>query len=382
LPQHVFDLKRIILQSADLQRLDESEDIESIKQVISRSLSPSRDAELPLDNNFLNRLRAKCLSEKIALSVWLRQEVLGLADHDTEPPQHSETPTHPLGYSFTSQVFFVARDILESIDDIAILADVIGICLISSGMEAMASLINTLHFHYRCFAAIGALRPLLKKFIERYQSLRYDSSSLEKPYLQALADICSIAGVDEGVQQQLNYDISRCDQRNNIAMCSPASDNAADMFTSSSMDSDDEIDRILSSGTTMDEQSMARMFKRLTLRLEKQTLAKSSRCGQWFSHLRSFDDSAFDGLIRDWLSSSTFTSNPTHYRLVLPALIGSECLTLTTFVQIVDDCVQMLGADDHSAKIILGLGLLEAILPVASSGSTATIPVGNISDLV
>ena len=360
-----------------LRDLDESGGLESIQQAIVGEMTVLPISGLRMKEQLASQFQTMTLSRKLALSLWLRQEILTLAQTGYPKPQAGEdfeyTPANTVGL----QVFLVARSILECLEDTAILADVVGICLTTSNLEIMATLIDTLHLHHRCFAAMGALQPLFSQAVKRYQSLRHEVP-LEKAYLHALADFCTTVGVNDGLVQQLSYDIARCEQRNNVAMCSPASDNAADIFTSTSMDSDEEIDRILSSGTTMDEQSMTRMFKRLTIRLEEQSCVappKSSRCGQWFAHLRSFDDSTFDGLMRDWLSSSPFASNPTGYRRVLPALIGSECLTLSTFVQIIDDCTQMLDARSPDARASLEIGILETILPMPASASPATASV-------
>lgn len=352
--------------------------MEAMKREISKQIQTSPAVDILLDVKFHNCLQVKSLSDKLTLSVWLRQAALDSIPTDFEAHRTDELG-HTADFALAYRLFLVARDVLESLEDYAILADVIGICLPSGSMEVMASLVDTLHFHHRCFAAIGALQPLLKQLIERYQSIRYHSSP-ERTYLQALADLCTTVGFDESIQQQLNHDISRCDQRNALAMCSPASDNAVDVPMSGALDSDEEVERILSSGTTMDEQSITRMFKRLVVRLEEQTSTlppKPSRCGQWFAKLRNFDDSTFDGLIREWLSSSTFTSNLACYQQVLPPLIGSECLTLSIFAQIVDDCEQMLGADDYVAKLNLSLGMLDATLPAPSHRSAATIVVSD-----
>ncbi|KAF2427586.1 hypothetical protein EJ08DRAFT_637336 [Tothia fuscella] len=366
-PQHIFELKRILLRSAGLRNFDDSEDVEAMKCAISRRLQTPKaldDLEVA-DENFHHHLQGKSLSDQLSIAVWVRQEVI-----DFKLGQ----PALASGYVSSTQTFLVARDILESIGDVAILADVIGILLKESSMETMASIIDTVHLHYRCFAAVGALQQILKELIENYHGIRH-TLSLEKAYLQALADLCTTVGVDESIQQQLSYDLTRCTQRNNIAMCSPASDNAADIISSSSLESDAEIDNILMSGSTMDEQILSRTFKRLVVRLEEQTTSlkpKSLRCGQWFLQLRTFDENAFDGLMREYLSSEVFISNPARYRQVLPPLIGSECLALNTFVQIVGDCAQMLGGDENTLR--LELGMLEAVLATPARGAIANIP--------
>jgi mediator of RNA polymerase II transcription subunit 12 len=373
----VFDLRRIVLNNAGFLHVDEMQSIERLQQMITRHLRQVPNVDLDTITDFSEHFTHLSLSDKLGLSLWLRQTVLELTQTNSfNKSEEVDLPAQTVRDS-TLRIFLVARNILESLEDFAILADVIGICLASEPMDTLSSLVDTIHYHHRCLAAIGAFKPLLEQAIERYQSLR-DNAPLERSLVRSLLDLCSTIQAEETLVQQLTYDLARCEQRNTIAMCSPASDNAADILTSSLLDSDDEIERILSSGTTMDEHSLARVFKRLVSRLEEScaTPTKPALCGKWFSHLRTFDESTFDGVMREWLSSTSFMSDPRLYLQILPTLIGSECLTLSIFVQIVDDCKHMSETNDYAARVALELGILEAVLTPNSSHSPATLPVG------
>jgi mediator of RNA polymerase II transcription subunit 12 len=372
----VFDLRQIVLNDAGLLHVDGRQNVERLQQRIAQLLQPTTTVDHYAVTDFSEHFIHLNLSDKFALSLWLRQIILELTQ-TSSCDTIKEADFTPQTVNVSSlRTFLVARSVLESLEDFAILADVIGICLASEGMDTLSSIVDTLHYHHRCLAAIGAFKPLLEQVIERYQLLR-DQAPLERSVVRSLLDLCSTIHAEENLLQQLNYDLARCEHRNTIAMCSPASDNAADILISSHLDSDDEIDRILSSGTTMDEHSLARVFKRLVSRLEENCAnpTKPPLCGKWFSHLRSFDESTFDGVMREWLSSTTLMSNPRLYRQILPTLIGSDCLTLSTFVQIVDDCKHMSDADNYPARITLELGILEAIIPPISSQTPATVPV-------
>jgi mediator of RNA polymerase II transcription subunit 12 len=378
LPQHVADLRRILLHSAGIPDIHESQKVDRLYQNIAEQIDATPDLESRTFLDFTDQFHSWTLSDKFALSFRLRQKFMDMTKNNSSYPSKIGDLKQQVGWTSVLRTFLFVRNILECLEDVAILADVVGICFASGNTDTLSSLVDTLHYHHRCLAAIGAFKPLLEQVIERYQSLR-NEAPLERSFVHSLLDLCTATQADENLLQQLVYDLGNCEQRNTIAMCSPASDNAADILTSSSMDSDDEIERILSSGTTMDEQSLARVFKRLVARLEEgcDTPTKPLLCGKWFSRLRSFDESTFDGVTREWLSSTTFMSNPRLYSQVLPTLIGSECLSFNIFAQIVDDCKHLLDINDYAARVALELGILEALLLPVSSQSPAAITVSD-----
>lgn len=315
----------------------------------------------------LARLDSMDLSGKLAISLWVRQEMIIRMNATKDGVSYS-----PSSQSSFVWAFYVARDLLERFEDFSILADVVGICLPHDHVEVLNSATDTIYHNSHCFAAIGALKPLSTQVVERYQSLRTEMP-LEKSFLQSIADLCVSVGDQGKTIQQLNYDIARCDQRNAMAICSPASDNAVDMLSTTAMESDDEIERILSSGTTMDEQSMSRVFKRLTVRLLERPTDCSGHCGRWFSSLRSFDETNFDGLMRQWVASIIGSAPVDSYRQIFPSLVGSSCLSLSIIIQIADEYVQSTSPDDSTAAR-LEAAVLYALLPFDDGKLPATIP--------
>jgi mediator of RNA polymerase II transcription subunit 12, fungi type len=334
-------------------------------------LAPS-SPQLELDGK-LNGLSSLTLSGKLEISLWLRQEIMNrVKSLKNAEGYESELNLDQVSVSW---LFFIARDVLERLEDISILADVIGLCLTTDHAEVQSSIVETLHYHNLCFAAIGALQPLLTQVIERYQTLR-NEMPLERLFLQSIADLCTTVGGDSNVIQQLNYDLARCDQRNAMVICSPASDNAGDILTSTPMDSDEDIERIFSSGNTMDEQSMSRVFKRLIIRLgESSSGSCQSRCGQWFSRLRSFDEANFDALMRTWLSSTLCTATIEQHRQMFPALVGSSCLSLSSVVQIAAERQQSIDLDDYETRGRLEMAILYAVLPFDDNQMPAILSV-------
>ncbi|QDS67747.1 hypothetical protein FKW77_006110 [Venturia effusa] len=370
LPQHVIDLRRIILEDSglDVIQTNEQDTITLMQNAISEAMSATPTLGFELDGN-LARLESMDLSEKLEISMWIRQEMLNRISASKEVSSYSPGPK-PTQSSFI-WAFYVARYLLERMEDFSILADVVGICLSHEHVEVLTSVTDTIYHNSRCFAAIGALQPLSNQVLERYQTLRVEMP-LEKSFLLSVADLWISIGGQSGITQQLSYDIARCDQRNAMAICSPASDNAVDLLSTTPMESDEEIERILSSGTTMDEQSMSRVFNRLTTRLLERPKNCSGHCGRWFSRLRSFDETSFDGLMRQWVASILGDIPADSYRQIFPCLVGSSSLSLSTIIQLADERVQSTDLDD-SAAVSLEAAVLYALLPFDDGKLPATI---------
>ena len=233
--------------------------------------------------------------------------------------------------AISNEDFCSSRGLLEDCNDYAVLADVLDITISSSDDRVLASVTDTLHYHARMFAAIGAFKPLSEIIVERYCSLRAQRPT-SRAFLLALRDFVSITQVDPRVPPLIERDLARCDQKTATAVCSPVSD-TNEVIQSSKLDANDEIERIFSSGTTMDEPTMSRLFEKITARIEghveaggKRDEAANFSC--WLYWLRTFDDKKFESLVSGWLAKLLGKGDTKDLRQALDSLAGSGCLSL------------------------------------------------------
>lgn len=183
----------------------------------------------------------------------------------------------------------------------------------------------------RTFRALGAFDPLFVKIATRYAAIR-TTRFPERELVLSLFNLARVARTDGQLQQLVAYDLSRLDQRNSLAACSPASDNMGEIMLTGAY-SDDEIERILSSGTSMDQQMMARVLRKIVSNLEEHVAKAHGQFesySAWFHRLRSFDEPSFDVVLNEWLDSSFSAHNVSTLQLALPTLVGSGCLMLST----------------------------------------------------
>lgn len=314
----------------------------------------------------LNLLQKQCLGVKLAISRWLREFVFS----------RMAPPDSPLAevYSMASKVapinlaqFCLIRDALEQAQDFPIIADVLGLMLVTNDYAILGGIADTLSNHSLVFAAIGALVPLLSQLTERYGSLRGEKLP-DKQFLRVYINLCNSIRVDPQLLQLLKYDLCRIEQQqvNAVAVCSPASDNLGDTLASANADTDEEFERILSSGTSMDEQMMGRMFKRLVVRLAEESVRGTSQSLSimtWFPRLRNFDEKTFDRLVQEWVSGLILEHQLQVLRLAIPRLVVSGCFTLEGYADCSTKLLPVVARRQMDAATAMSREVLEAVLP-------------------
>jgi mediator of RNA polymerase II transcription subunit 12 len=237
--------------------------------------------------------------------------------------------------------YHVVRSYLERSEDLAILADVVGITTSSLDPAVLASVADTLLYHMKAFRAIGAFDPLFGRVAMRYAAVRTVRFP-ERELLLSLQNLARAAQPEGQLLQLLSYDLSRLDQKNSIAACSPASDNMGEVMQHTGTYSDDEIERILSSGTSMDQQMMARVLRKIICNLEEHVnkgYQQYDNYSTWFWRLRSFDEPTFDLVLHEWLDSCFVACQMQTLRIAVPCLVASSCMPLGSFVDSLRACI-------------------------------------------
>jgi mediator of RNA polymerase II transcription subunit 12 len=251
----------------------------------------------------------------------------------TKDPSVEETAAVSL---ISSYEYHVIRSYLEQYEDLAILADVVGITTSSLDPSVLASVADTLHHHMKVFRAIGAFDPLFGRVAMRYAAIRTVRFP-ERELLLSLQNLARAAQPEGQLLQLLSYDLSRLDQKNSMAACSPASDNMGEVIQHTATYSDDEIERILSSGTSMDQQMMARVLRKIISNLVEH-VGKGYRQFEsyptWFWRLRGFDEASFDVVLHEWLDSCLMACQSHALRIAVPLLVASACMTLSSLLDL------------------------------------------------
>jgi mediator of RNA polymerase II transcription subunit 12 len=312
---------------------------------------------------------------RIELGIWLRQQVARYAEVNehvpTKDPAVEETAAVSL---ITPHDFHTVRSYLEQFEDLPLLADVVNIATSSLDPSVLASATDTMHYHLKAFRAIGAFDSLFGRVVTRYASIRTIRFP-ERELLLSLINLTRTLRLDGQLLQLLNYDLSRLDQKNSIAACSPASDNMGEVMYNISSNTEDEIERILSSGNSMDQQVMARVLRKITGSLHdciNKGLLQSDSYSSWFYRLRSFDDATFDLVLNEWLNMCLANHQVEVLFLALPTLVGSGCMPLSGLLESLQAYVAKTATGQPEVAFRVALEGLHSILP-------SDVPTGNWS---
>jgi mediator of RNA polymerase II transcription subunit 12, fungi type len=274
--------------------------------------------------------------------------------------------------------FNLIKDCLEELGDHPILADILCITIPTAPYNILTAICETLDYHSVSIAAIGALVGLMSTLTERYLSLRTERLP-DRRFLTAALELCSTVQVEPTLVQILKGDLQRIELQASAAVCSPASDNIVSITQSSSVETDDDIDRMLSSGTSMDEQIMGRMFTRISSRFSDEIIKDSRKIAvftNWFPRLRAFDEKTFDTLAQEWIYGLFLEQKQAIFQAAIPILLISSCLTFEDLVACSNKILPVLARRSRIAAAKMAKEVAMLLLPFSPIDEGQRIFVG------
>ncbi|KAF2000788.1 hypothetical protein P154DRAFT_522377 [Amniculicola lignicola CBS 123094] len=366
LPEQILNLRRTLLGGTAYSVDDEERTLDDVEALIQQQAPSMCDTTFMYDNPVYANTVGLSATVQLELGIWIRSQVAANVEiMDRVPTKDPSVEESSPVCSLSVQDFHVARSYLEQFDDLSILADVIGLVATSLDSNVLTSAADTLHYHHKTLSAIGAFQPLFQKIAMRYAAIRTIRFP-ERELLGSLTELARVAKADSQLVQIIAYDFSRYELKNSMAACSPVSDTMVDVIHGGAIDTADEIDRILSSGTNMDQQIMMRVFAKVAQTLEEQVgkdTLQSEQHASWFYRLRSFDEIAFDKILADWLSSLLMSHKLKLLLAALPPLVTSICLTLSQFFDIYRQVKDKQSVNNPDMCFRICVAVLDALLP-------------------
>ncbi|KAG9970389.1 hypothetical protein KCU72_g24648, partial [Aureobasidium melanogenum] len=218
----------------------------------------------------------------------------------------------------------------EQFEDYPSLAKVLAAASSCSNPQILAAAADTINLNIEIFATMGFLPALISQIYQQQRRLR-SRQPLDRTFLLALSRLVRRIPSSVMYAKTLDSELAMCEIQSSTTACSPASDSMA-ISHSGSVDSNDDIDRVLTSGNTMDEQLMVRMFTTIADRSVKMGPEGLSRASTWFAQLRSFDQTTFEQLVQKLVNRMAETIAPCEtVEGVVASLVGSSCLKLDNF---------------------------------------------------
>ncbi len=338
-PTHILNLRRILLSSVGTSVAEENVAIASAKSWISKRVPGIFIPSDHLTNQELPRRDAAQPSQTVKSDIgrWLRQTIASHSQAGSEifPGQIEGSTTPGTGDDakpsaiITVEQFQGVRLVLEEMEDFTILADVLKIVSVSTDDHILTAITDTTNHHFDTMAAIGAAEDLYRILLQQYTKVQ-GRKRAEKSFVESLIDLGD--RLPKAVQElrSLRQDLSLYEQTISAAACSPISDHMAEALQSAESTFADEIDQLLTSGTSMDKQVLSQVFQTIIKRLELSwhVTQPSINFAELLMRLRSFGSKTFDLLIADWLQDMLCSTSRPSLSNILPPLLCNNSITL------------------------------------------------------
>ncbi|EGC47827.1 RNA polymerase II mediator complex component Srb8 [Histoplasma capsulatum var. duboisii H88] len=336
LPSHIWNLRNTLLSRTGFSVALENATIQLIKASVRRRLphmfpmlSIDGDAEMT-DDVDLTSLSWTVRSE---IGNWIRDQVASHVKNSLKSAIDRDFASEVKTSALTPQEFFEVRYILECLCDFSMLADVLKYASGSNNVTVVASAVDTLNYHLDSFNAIGATGDLFKSFTGAYARISKTELSVQD-LIASLLDVAIKLPAELSTLSMLRRDQLQRDRKLAMAACSPVSDHIVDTLNTANPTFTEELDQLLTSGNSMDESTLARIFDTLRKKLEAGSVngeQSAHETARYFANLRPFNTKLFDNLMIKWVISVMRSSPRPKLSSILPPLIGVGCVTLHSF---------------------------------------------------
>ncbi|KAI9784733.1 MAG: RNA polymerase II mediator complex subunit [Peltula sp. TS41687] len=275
-------------------------------------------------------------------------------------------------WSITVLHFVIIRSILEGMRELSVLADIIGLVSGSRNPMVLSSLADTLNYHRTAFEVMGTLQISFETLLQRYQSLRAVKVT-DPSLLRSLADLAIRIPRAQHIGRHLHSELNGNVYKGSIAAFSPVSNPTIEMSQSAESDFHEEIERLLSTGTSIDQQTLTRLFKDIITRLEhisNRQISMDSSCyiNNLLVKLRCLDTRGFDELMDAWISHVMKSKPSLTFFHALESMVVSGCLLLGSVTACSVKFLQSkAGTDIELAQAEVAMGTLQLITSAASN---------------
>lgn len=198
----------------------------------------------------------------------------------------------------------------------------------------LSSLADTLNYHGTIFEAMGILQISFETLLQRYQSLRA-LKVIDSSLLRSLADLAVRLPRAQHIGRHLNSELNGNIYKGSLAAFSPVSNPTTEVSHSADSEFHDEVERLLSSGSSIDKPVFIRLFKNIMTRIEdvsdKQLPGESNfNLNNLLVKLRFLDTRGFDELLGSWISQTLKSKHSMTFFQLLASLVVAGCLSFSS----------------------------------------------------
>ena len=251
--------------------------------------------------------------------------------------------------------FHAIRRILEDLEDFSILADVLNILSNEKEGPMLTAVADTVNFYFDVLNAIGAAEDLFRR-LHRQVEEPHGPQVIERAFLESLIDLaCRLSNTAQEVQRLRNDMLALAPRLSAVAF-SPISDNMVEAVQSAEPTFADDMDQMLTGGTSMDKQTLTRVFNTIIGHLEtsfEESDQLGMRFAQMLARLRRFGPKIFDALLKDWLRQWLCSNLQTKRWTILLPMICSKVVSLKVVLDSSAHLLSIEGLGDDRATLAL-----------------------------
>lgn len=372
LPSHVLNLRSTLLATLGVPAKQENDMIIAAKSRIVDQIPGFFRWDAPSESGAgCDSFAFPSQTVKSAVALWIRQTIVSRlrlyrksdsASEDTKSPH----PDKSASCLVTLEQFHIIRRILEDFEDFSILADVLNILSDEVQGPILTAVTDTVNHYFDVLNAIGAADDIFRRLYRQAEE-SHAPEVIERAFLESLIDLaCRLSNTIQEVQK-LRTDMSALVPRLSAVAFSPISDTMVEAVQSAEPTFADDMDQMLAGGTSMDKQTLTRVFGTIIGHLET-SFEESSQLGIRFSRLlarlRRFGPINFDALLKDWLQHWLGSDLQTKRWTFLPPMICSRVVSLKV---VLDSIAHLLSLNGHrDDRATLALEMLDLVTMVNS----------------
>jgi len=367
LPSHVVNLRQTLLSTLGVPADHEANTTAAAKTRLAEQIPDFFPHNVPPPSKMPD-CDSPALSQTVKSDVarWIRQTLISRLQISDSADQHMTSPGEDRPEFITLAQFQSIRHVLEEYGNFSILADLLNLLSNEVQGSILTAIADTVNFHFDVLDAVGAATDLARNLCNQLE----DSSGqevVEKAFVESLIDLCRRLPEANQDIQKLRKELSSYAPRHLAAACSPISDNMVEAVQTAEPTFADDMDQMLAGGTSMDKQTLTRVFETIIAHLEK-SLQEPECSVTWTSQLlarlRGFDTKVFDSLIQDWLQGWLQSKSRPKLLVVLPPMICSKVISFKLVSNAISQNLRDGDVQDHC--ISLALDALELIIETRS----------------
>ena len=325
-----------MLRRAGFSVADESKDTEMAIKYLKQTLGLPIEADDPIlrrkpmsIKKLAKTVSSSCRALKAEIGAWLRDGLASSKEKKDGKGKGKEKDNQ--GPELPPAMFNAIRTILESAEDFFILAEALKALTRQSNVDTLAAVADTVSCHLLIFSALGASKVLFAALRKRLQILGREREGGARPLLASLVGLASRIPSLERLTTQLREELTLVDRRNPVDACSPVSDSMTLQLLDDDVSLHEEIEKNLASGSSLDRNTMERLFQTIVQRLHKcwSRADDNQRVySRLLARLRIFDPTHFDAIMTKWLFSLRTMRNRPSILRIFPLLVSVGCLSM------------------------------------------------------